>query len=186
MPRIDFIEPGEGNEIQNRFLESVPPINLFKVLANQPVIASQVATLGGAILYRTELDAKLRELAILRAAHLAGCTYEIVHHERIGRDVGLTDADLAAVRTRDGAAALREDAALVCKWSEEVEASGQPSGATLAACLDRFGEIQTLELATTVAYYLMVASLLLTFEIPVEEAGFSDGVKINKRPADFS
>ena len=184
MSKIELVQPGKGSEAQNAFLASVPPINLFKALANQPVIAAQVATLGGAILYRTELDPKLRELAILRAAHLAGCWYEIVHHERIGRDVGLSDAELAAVRTSDGAAALGADAVLVCLWSQEVQASGRPSGATLAACLDRFGPVQTLELASTVAYYLMVASLLQTFEIPVEEAGFTDGVKINQRPAD--
>lgn len=182
MSKIGLVQPGSGTEAQERFLQGVPGINLFKALANQPVIASEVASLGGAILYRTELDAKLRELAILRAAHRANCTYEIVHHERIGRDVGLTGEELEAVRP-GSPKVLTADATLVCAWSDEAFSHGRPSDAVRDACLARFGPVQTLELATTVAYYLMVASLLLTFEIPVEEAGFSGGVKINQRPA---
>lgn len=183
---LDIIEPGAGTEEQNEFLKSVPPINLFKALANQPAVAQKVAELGGAILYQTELDAKVRELAILRAAHLAGCDYEIVHHERIGRDVGLRDKALRAVGKGGDLSVLTDAEQLACRFSEEILASGFVDAGLLKRAGEVFGIVQTLELVSTVAYYLMVATVLTTFAIPVEGEGFSKGVQINSPPDGFS
>jgi 4-carboxymuconolactone decarboxylase len=186
MSLLPLIQPGEGNEAQNAFLAQVPPINLFKALANTPKGGDLVARLGGVILYQTRLDPKLRELAILRAAHMAGSDYEVGHHERIGRDVGLTEAQLAAVRNDGDIHLLPQPERIVTQWSEEVVLERRASSSLVREALALFGEEQTAELGLTVAYYLMVAFFLNSFEVPFEGAEFKDGVNIRQRPASVS
>ncbi|WP_374571331.1 carboxymuconolactone decarboxylase family protein [Phenylobacterium sp.] len=182
MSLLPLIQPGEGDEAQNAFLAKVPPLNLFKALAHAPQAAALTAEYGAMVLYRTALDPKLRELAILRAAHMAGSAYEVGHHERIGRDVGLTGAQLAAVRNDGDIHALSTPERIVVQWAEEVGLDGQASRRLVVEAVEAFGLARTVELSLAVGYYLMVASFLNTFRVPFEGPGFSDGVDINARP----
>lgn len=179
MPTIDLIEPGEGTQAQNAFLSAVPPLNVFKVLAHTPQIAQGIAQLGGLLLYETSFDPKLREIAILRAAHQVGCRYEVVQHERIGSDVGLSDAEIAATKVNASQDVLDEDAKLICGY---VDRFAQDGKADPIALVDHFGKVPAMELVQTVAYYIMVASLIESFAVPIEGASFNEGVNINERP----
>jgi len=182
MSLLPLIEQPEATEAQARFLAQTPPLNLFKALANAPDIGTEVARMGGLILYQTKLDARLRELAILRAAHLAASAYEVGHHERIGRDVGLSDADLAAVRNDGDLQALDPLGRLAAQWAQEVVKAGRAAPALVREAIEALGRDQAVELSITVGYYLMVASFLETFEIPFEGSQFDQGVKIDKTP----
>lgn len=183
MTQLKLVETETATPEQKAFLNAVPPINLFKALAHAPDVALAVAQLGGAILYKTELDGALREIAILRAAHRAQCAYEIFQHERIARDAGVTEEEIAALRLDGDLDRLSSMGRLVCRWADEVVKNGIPSPATLSEAIASLGNRQTMELANTVAYYLMVASLLLTFDVPIEGEGFTGGVDITRRPA---
>jgi 4-carboxymuconolactone decarboxylase len=70
-----------------------PRINLFRMLANAPALIGPTLRLGEAILTKSDLDPKLRELIILRAARVTGSEYEWVQHEGIARLVGLTEEE---------------------------------------------------------------------------------------------
>ena len=54
--------------------------------------------MGNALLYKCELDPVLRELAIIRVGRLSRAAYEVFQHERIGREVGVTEDKIAALR----------------------------------------------------------------------------------------
>src|SRR5580658_2434058 len=83
-----------------------PRINLFRMLANAPALIGPTLRLGEAILTKSDLDPKLRELVILRAARVTATEYEWVQHEGIARLVGLSDEEIAGVAD-DQRAALR-------------------------------------------------------------------------------
>jgi alkylhydroperoxidase family enzyme len=178
MSLLPILQPGDGDEAQTAFLAAVPPLNLFKTLAAAPGLAELVARTGHAILFLSELDPKVRELAILRTAHLAGNDYEIGHHERIGRDVGLSDARLEAARSgkREG---LSELEALAMAWAEEVVANHAVNEENVRRGLELLGPKQAVELLITIGYYLMVATYLSTFRVPFEGAQFKEGVQVN-------
>ena len=53
--------------------------------------------LGGTLLGKLELDPKLRELCLLHAVKLVGGEYEWVQHVPIARDLGCTEAQIAAL-----------------------------------------------------------------------------------------
>jgi len=179
MSLVPLIEVDAADEAQKAFLAQVPPLNLFKAQANAPLIATQTAQFGGVILFQTDIDPKVREIAILRAANLLGNRYEIGHHERIGRDLGMSEAQIAGVRTGGDRSGLSEAEVIAATWAEEVVGSNRASAELVARALEVFGPKQTVELSMTVGYYLMVAYFLETFEIPFEGASFEDGVKVS-------
>ena len=178
MSLLPVLQPGEGDDARNAFLAAVPPLNLFKTLANAPMLAELTARLGGAILFASELDPKLRELAILRTAHLAGNAYEVGHHERIGREVGLSDAQIAAARTGERAG-LGDLEGLTLDWVEDVLAHKRVTQVNARRGVELLGAKQAIELNLTIGYYLMVAIYLSSFDVPFEGADFQDGVKID-------
>ena len=61
--------------------------------------------LGGTLLGKLELDPKLRELCLLHAVKLVGGDYEWVQHVPIARDLGCSDAQIAALGKGDDGAA---------------------------------------------------------------------------------
>ena len=73
--------------------------NLHKLLVNSPEMARAFSGMGGYIRFKSKLDPRLRELAILQVGWLEKSEYEFTHHVKIGREFGVTDADIASSRT---------------------------------------------------------------------------------------
>ena len=72
-------------------------ITLFQALVNSPNAARAFSGLGQFIRFKSRLDPRLRELAILQVGYLARQPYEWSHHVKIGRDFGVSDADIRAL-----------------------------------------------------------------------------------------
>jgi len=71
--------------------------NLHKLLVNSPEMARAFNGIGGYIRFKSKLDPRLRELAILQVGWLEKSEYEFTHHVKIGKEFGVTDADIAAL-----------------------------------------------------------------------------------------
>src|SRR5204862_542374 len=79
------------------------------------------------------LDPKLRELCLLHAVKLVGGDYEWVQHVPIARDLGCSDAQIAALDgADDGAACFCAGAKAALRFTREVVVAGRASDATLA------------------------------------------------------
>ncbi len=168
-PRIPYAAPEPGSKTE-AMLQRLP-LNVLRMLAHHPEGLRGFQTLGEAILNRSALDPALRELAILRVGWLVGAAYETAHHERIGRAVGMSEAQIAAARSGDRAG-LSEDDALVLDVAEEIEAGGL-SEATFARAAQRFSHRELVELALACGYYGMVSRFLKSFAIPLEDDAIS-------------
>jgi 4-carboxymuconolactone decarboxylase len=66
----------------------------FGVMLHAPSVGSPLQDLGSAVRYRTQLSARVREIAILQVAVATDSRFEWWAHERVGRQVGLTDLEL--------------------------------------------------------------------------------------------
>jgi len=99
MSRIPYYEVDNATGKHAEFLEKLKPhLNIYRMLANSEYGAKGFVRMGNALLHRCELDPGLRELAILRVGRLSRAAYEVFQHERIAREVGVTDDKIAALR----------------------------------------------------------------------------------------
>src|SRR5437879_398122 len=99
MPRIPYYDVDQATGKHAEFLGKLKPhLNIYRMLANSEYGAKGFVRMGNALLHRCELDPALRELAILRVGRLSRAAYEVFQHERIAREVGVTDDKIAALR----------------------------------------------------------------------------------------
>ena len=82
-----------------RLLAKLPPLNVFRMVAGAPRAVRPFMALGRAVL-STALDARRREIAVLRVAHATSASYEWAQHEQLARNVGVSDEEIRAIGSR--------------------------------------------------------------------------------------
>lgn len=162
MARLPYVDPATADpKVQETFAKLPAPLNVFKMLANATTCFRPAIQLGTAILGRTELNAVLRELIILRVGKLAGCSYEWGQHTVIGKMVGVSDEQIAALERDDlDATCFDEPTRLTLRFATEVARDVRASDATFATMTPHFSPRQIVEVIVTVGYYRMLAGVL--------------------------
>src|SRR4030081_3078585 len=97
MARIDYSDPAHASDRTREILGKNRNANIFRMMAHSPSYFEQYCRLGGAIRHKGELDPVVRELAITPTGVLCEAPYEIVAHQRIGKNVGPPDEENAAL-----------------------------------------------------------------------------------------
>jgi AhpD family alkylhydroperoxidase len=172
-PRLS--EPETLDDRQRELLASMragpdgTPLNLFGVLAHHPLLLDRVAALGRVFLREGTLPPRERELVILRVAQSLRCRYEFAQHVRLGRDVGVTEADVERI-VQPGVDGWPTRDAAVLRFADELLESddvGEASWNATAALLDAE---QLLELVFLVGYYRMLAGFLRSTSVALEDS----------------
>lgn len=161
------VAAGEQSGMQPMMAE----LQVFRVLNRHPRIAKALVDLLGSMLFEGALDARVRELVIMRLGWATGSVYEWTQHWRIARLLGVDEADLLAVRddwrAYPGFGAA-EQAALAAV--DDVVATGVVGPDTWAAIEAAFATPEErIELTMVVACWRMVATVLGTLEVPLDE-----------------
>lgn len=144
--------------------------NLHKLLVNSPDMARAFSGLGGYIRYRSKLDPRLRELAILQVGWLEKSEYEFTHHVKIGREFGVTDADIEGLmaETEGRPSALEPLAKAVLKGAREMVRDLAMSETTFAEIKNSLSDEHMTDLVLTIAFYCAVVRVLATMQIDNE------------------
>ncbi|MEU3743135.1 carboxymuconolactone decarboxylase family protein [Streptomyces sp. NPDC032198] len=142
-------------------------LNVFRMLMHSPNLAPGVLTLGDAVLQRNSLPDTLRELAIVRVGHAYGAAYEVHHHERIARVVGLGEDALTAAET-GSAGTLPGPEAAVLTATDRLLARHTLDGAAREEVLRFLTVNQLADLVMTVGYYQLICGFLNSFEVTTE------------------
>jgi AhpD family alkylhydroperoxidase len=170
MARLPYVDPESAAPPVREALEALPPLNIFRTLAHAETAMRPSLRLGGAILGQGELDPRRRELAILRTAAVTGAEYEWVQHDAIARGVGADEAQIAAVRTGElESDALDDGDRLVLRATDELLRDDGIGEATFAAARERLSDRALVELILAVGYYRMLAGLMNSVAIDLDE-----------------
>jgi alkylhydroperoxidase family enzyme len=146
-------------------------INLNKLLVHSPAAARAFGKLGGHIRFKSKLDPRLRELAILQVGYSTRSPYEYSHHIKIGREFGCSDDDIRAVALETAGKPSKIDALAktVLRAAREMTNDLVLSDATYAE-LKRQMDAETLvELVVAISFYNGVVRLLSALQIDVED-----------------
>ena len=138
----------------------------FNAMLYAPSVGHALQELGTAIRFRTELAPRVREMAILVVAQVWDSAYERGSHEPIGREAGLTDAEIEALRAGHdpGFADKEEQAAYsVVRALTGPRADLDDQEYDTAAAV--LGERALVELSTLVGYYATLALQMRIFRV---------------------
>lgn len=136
--------------------------NAIATFVNHPDLTRPYLNFSFYLLTRSTLAPRLRELAVLRIAHLTACAYEWSEHLVIGAEVGLTADDIAAVQRGDAADGF--DRTLL-NAVDELIADTRISDGTWAALAERMDKRELMDFVFTVGGYHMLAMALNTFGV---------------------
>lgn len=168
MARIDYSDPATHNDRTRDLLGKNRNANIFRMMAHSPSYLEQYCRLGGAIRHKGELDPVVRELAITRTGILCEAPYEIVAHKRIGKNVGVTDEQNAALDNWQSATCFNEVQRAALAFTDEIVGLKRPTDATFNTISSKLTPAALIELQLSVGFYIMTSKFLETFEIDMQ------------------
>ena len=162
-PRIAPAPPATtdaGREAEARIRHARGEISLlYQVLLNSLPVANGWENFLTAIRQKTSLKPSLRELVILRVAVLNRAPYEFEAHVAHARKAGLSEAQMAAVKTSD-LSAFDDLERLVLEYTDAMTRDVQVPDALFARVKAAFDPAGRVDLTATIAAYNMVSRFL--------------------------
>jgi len=177
MPRIPLVTrhgdlPAQNQHFFDRIMQTRGRIAApFQVLLNSPDVADRVADVGEFLLYDTVLTPAVKTLTWLIAAREYDCDYEWAAGVRHARQAGVPDALIDAIRERKPLMGLTKEQALLVEFCHPLlRGNHHVSDAAYRAAVEHFGVAATVQIATTIGYFVMLAFVLNAFEVAPQEA----------------
>jgi alkylhydroperoxidase family enzyme len=168
MARLPYLEPDQvAPEYRDMLKRNT---NLHKLLVNSPDMARAFNGIGNFIRFKSKLDPRLRELAILQVGWLEKSEYEFTHHVKIGKEFGVTDADIQALMDETAGKPTTLDPLVktILKGAREMVKDLGMSDATFAEIKKDLSNEHMTDLVLTIAFYCAVVRVLATMKIDNE------------------
>ena len=171
LPYADLSDPALQPLVQRIVAERGSVLHLYQMLLHSPPLAEGWLGYMTAVRQQLALPGALRELVIMRIAHLNGAPYEADQHAPIARQEGLSAAQLDALADWSAAATLftplQQD---VLRLADGMTRDIQVDAALVQALRSELGERQLVELVGTIASYNMVSRFLEALQIHSDDA----------------
>ena len=174
MPRVTLLDAETAPPKAAAEMAKLPALNIFRTMAHADGMLPAFSRFGGYLLNKTKLDPILREIAIIRAGVLSKASYEVHQHERIGRQIGMSDALVAACHEGAGSPALNETQRLVMAFTDDVVTNVRASDATFDPLAKVLSMQEMQELVVCIGFYMAVSRFLETFDVEIEAEGPAD------------
>lgn len=169
-PRIPAIPPAQFTE-QQRTL-AMPgtgreDLNIVRTFVNHPEVYEAWMGFSERIVFDSSLPLRDREVLTLQTVAAARGEYEIAQHRTVARNIGLSDAEVAAAMG-DGSGLPPFEQTLVRAARELVteQAVSQPTWDALA---ERYSPRQLMEVVFFVGNYTVLAMATNSFGVEVEQ-----------------
>lgn len=172
----DDVDPELAEILSGTLTHDGTPLNIFGALAQHPKLLKRFNLLGGFLLHKGLLPPREREVVILRIGWNARAKYEFGQHTIIGRQVGLTDAEITALtRAPDAHGWSNDDAALIA-MSDELATNDCVTDATWDRLAARWSEAELVELLVVAGFYRLVSGFLNSAGVQLDAGvpGFPD------------
>lgn len=167
LPYADLSLPALQPLVQRIVAERGSVLHLYQMLMHSPPLAQGWLGFMTAVRQQLALPGALRELVIMRIAHLNGAPYEADQHAPIALQEGLSPAQLEGLAHWPASAAdlftpLQQD---VLRLADGMTRDIHVDAALVQAVRSALGERQLVELVGTIASYNMVSRFLEALQI---------------------
>jgi alkylhydroperoxidase family enzyme len=144
------------------------PGNIHRTIANAPKLLRRFVDLGNELRNGTQLDPKLRELALLTVGRLTGADYEFVHHWNMALRLGVKREQLEQLATFESSSDFNQNERAVMRYAAEATSNIKVSDATFDALRGFLDNGRIVELVMNVAMYNAVARIIVPCGVELE------------------
>ena len=182
--RLPPLEPSALDDAQSRVLEAMmagprgktgflspdrPVGGPFAPWLRSPGFADLAQGLGAFVRYRTSIEPRLSELAIIVVGAAWKAAYEFAAHGPLAIRAGVSREVVEAVARGDVPRFEHDDERAVYEFARDLVEERMVSEERYAAVVELLGESGTVELVGTLGYYTLVCMTLNAFEVPLGE-----------------
>jgi 4-carboxymuconolactone decarboxylase len=172
MSRIPLTSIEQQPEPIREFMARRGNLNVFRLLANAPNVFVGWTQMVDELFDSPTFSLRMREVIILRVAHLQGSRYELAQHVGIARGAGLTEQQINAIIDTDDldAAAFSRTERTVLDVTTELCSTHRLRDDTFATAQAAFGDEGLTELLMLVSCYYGLALVLNAVDLDVDAA----------------
>ena len=113
LPTDDELTP----EIRQK-LATIPPLNVFRMMARTPNSFHSLLDFATSILMGTQFDTRRREITALRVAKMTHSNYESVQSVNLAMRAGVTDDEISQIDQDGPVTWLDEEGNLLCRVAD--------------------------------------------------------------------
>ena len=155
---------GGGVELVNADGGLIGPFNAF---VTAPGIGRHLSALGGRLRFRTRIDRRLSELAIITVGAAWKAEFEWWAHAAMAREHGVPEAVVDAIGRGAEPPITADDEKVVYEVVRELVTSGRIGPAAYDAARPLLGDEGMVELVALCGYYTLISYLLNAFDVPL-------------------
>jgi alkylhydroperoxidase family enzyme len=152
-------------------LAASPPINVLRMFAGTGEMFPALLAMVKAVFYDKEIEPRLREVIVLRCAHLLDCPYEWQANMVMAPNAGVTMDEIAAVGADGPVESTDPGIRLICKATDELTRSATLQDATLAELIAAHGPRLASKYILAIAWFNLLSRFLNATRVPLEAAG---------------
>lgn len=172
MARIPYYDLSQASPIVAEAMKDRRPLNIYRAIAHGEQTAVSFLALGRSILTTSEIDAKLRELVVLRVSALSGSAYEVIQHRKLAAKAGVSAEKIEAVLA-EPAEAVKADLfddleQAVLRFTDSVVRDVKAPEAVFKGVAERISNRQLVELLMTIGFYMLAGRISENLEIDIE------------------
>ena len=167
MSRLPPVDDATARELFQSITESRGWVsNLLRSLAHAPEGLARFQAVGHYGRYMTELTERERELVICITGRNVG--YAWAHHAPLAAQVGITEAQLAALKEGKVPEGLSDAEAALCAYTFDFCALGGIGDEVLARMQEHYSSRQITDVSLTAAYYMAAGSIIIGLGVETE------------------
>ncbi len=170
MSRIPLVTVANQPEPIREFMNRRGELNVFQLLANAPAVFLGWTQMVDELLDSATFTPRMRELIILRVAHLQESDYELGQHEDLARAAGLTQQQVHAILDNEDrrAADFTDTELTVLDTVSELCATRTLKESSFAAAQATLGDAALVEMLMIVSCYYGLALVLNAVELNLD------------------
>ena len=176
-PRLAPLPPEAWSDEQKEILAPMSAgkglgrgvINVFATMVRHPKLFKRWAVFASHVMFKSTLDARTREILILRIAHLCRSDYEWGQHVSLGRDAGLSMEEIERIRQGADAPGWAQEDIDLLRAVDELHGDSCLSDETWSRLARRYSEEEMLDVIFTVGNYNLLAMALNSCGVPLDK-----------------
>ena len=173
MARVSYVEKADVaaealpiyKDLEERAGKVLKPI---KALAHSPKLLADWWRMMMTLLTALDLDAKLRELALLRIFRLTGCDYCFAEHDRVAIEAGVTREQIDHIDDYKSHGAFDELERLVLRYAEKITTENAVDDGVFAALRERLSEREMVELTFCIGNWNGIARFIVPMGLELD------------------